>query len=111
MGGAQALPLKTSRTMEITLQTICQYATNKVRAAKSAEMREKYGNNTIVLFESETHYMAYDASAEDLSRATGIYLNNIDGMITGWFPKKADTTYFPKCIREGYKIAILDANM
>lgn len=97
--------------MEISIQDICQNATLKVRAAKSAEMREKYGNNTIVLFQSETQYMAYDASAEDLSKATGIYLNKIDGITSGWFPKKSDAIYFPRCIREGFKIAILDANI
>lgn len=97
--------------MEITLQTICQFATGKVRMAKDAEYREKYGENTIVLFESETTYTCYDISASKVSKSTGIYLNNIDGIISGHFPKRCEDTYFPKLIRDGYKIAILNGNI
>ena len=92
--------------MEISLQTICQYATNKVRQAKSAEMRNKYGKNTIVLFSNGHYYMAYDESAEALANAAGIYLNNIDGMITCHFPISSEPIVFARCVKEGYKIAI-----
>lgn len=94
--------------MEVQIQDICQFATMKVRAAKSEEIREKHGNNTIVLFVTGTWYKAFNESAEALTQATGITLSRYAGLRYAEFPKRAEDIYFARCVREGYKICILE---
>lgn len=78
------------------------------RAAKSSEMREKYGKNTIVLFDRGDRLVAYNESAEALANATGLTAESISGIITAEYPKEKDYVFFPRCVREGYKIAIIE---
>lgn len=94
--------------MEKTLKALQQACTGKERTARNKEIREKYGNKTILLFKSETNYLAYDTSAEDLTNITGAIINNIDGLITSHFPTRCADVYFTRIVREGYKICIIE---
>lgn len=95
-------------TQEINIQTIAQYANIMVRAEKANDFRTKYGENTIVLFEVGNTYEAYNESAEalhDICKLALIYFGNI---ATADFKKESDFWVFPKMVREGYKLCIID---
>lgn len=80
----------------------------KIRAAKAAELREKYGNNTIVLFAVGDSYEAYNDSAEalhDICKQPLFFMGNISSTD---FRKKCADWIYPKMIKEGYKICILE---
>lgn len=97
--------------MEISIQDICQFATQKTKEAKSEEYREKYGQSTIVLFRVGDFWEAYGECAADLARATGVTLSIQNGMKLAAFPKRSEDVYFPKLVREGFKVALVDENI
>lgn len=78
------------------------------RLMKSNDYREKYGTNTIVLYELGAQCKAYGACAADLARATGVTLDHRNGIDTVTFPKTSEDIYLPRLVREGYKVAILE---
>lgn len=106
--GAKAPAIKSKKTMEVQIQDICQFATMKVQAAKNQDIRDNHGSNTIVLFTTGNYYRAYEESADALTQATGIYLDRRAGIRFAEFPKKAEDTYFARCVRAGYKLCIID---
>ncbi len=79
----------------------------KVRAAKSEEYRQKYGTNTIVLYELGTWCKAYGQSATEIAKATGRTIDHQGGIDIVTFPKTSEDIYLPRLVREGYKIAII----
>lgn len=94
--------------MEINIQTMAQHAKAMVRAEREKNLREKYGNNTIVLFTAGNYYVTYGESAHDLAQNTGIALTNLNNIWTAEFPTRADYVFFPRCIREGFKFRIIE---
>lgn len=94
--------------MEISIQTICQFATERVRAAKSEEFRAKYGDNTIILHELSYSYQAFDDDAKKLEEHTNCKAYQFAGLTIAEFTKKNAVAIFPRLVRLGYKIAILN---
>lgn len=97
-----------AKFVEMNIQEIAQTAGMKIRAAKAAEQREKYGNNTIVLFAVGDSYEAYNESAEvlhDICNQPLYYQGNISSTD---FRTTCSDWIFPKMIKEGYKICIFD---
>lgn len=77
------------------------------RAAKSEEYKQKYGRNTIVLYEIGTQCFAYGQSATEIANATGRTIDHQDDTDIVTFPKTSEDIYLPRLVREGYKIAII----
>lgn len=94
--------------MTIDLRTIKPSDIMKVRAEQSADYRKKYGNSTIVLFHQGGCYLGYGQNADDLSKATGLTVQFRNGRQFAEFPEKSSDIYFPRCVREGFKIAIIE---
>lgn len=97
--------------MEISIQDICQFATQKTKEAKSEEYREKYGQNTIVLFRVGDFWEAYGECAADLARATGVTITIQNGIRTAAYPKRIEDNYLPRIVREGFKVVLIDENI
>lgn len=94
--------------LEMNIQDIVQTANMKIRAAKAAEQREKFGNNTIVLFAVGDSYEAYNESAEalhDICKQPLFYQGNISSTD---FRTTCSDWIFPKMIKEGYKFCIFE---
>lgn len=97
-----------AKVLELNIQEIAQTAGMKIRAAKAAEQREKYGNNTIVLFAVGDRYEAYDESAEalhDICNQPLFFMGNISSTD---FRKECTDWIYPKMIREGYKLCVFE---
>lgn len=97
-----------AKVLEMNIQDIVQTANMKIRAAKAAELREKYGNNTIVLFAVGDSYEAYDESAEalhDICKQPLFYQGSISSTD---FRKTCTDWIYPKMIREGYKLCVFE---
>lgn len=94
--------------MKAIIRNISSTATQQARAAKSEEYKQKYGRNTIVLYELGTQCKAYGQSATEIARATGITTDHQEGIDIVTFPKTSEDIYLPRLVREGYKIAILE---
>lgn len=97
-----------AKVLEMNIQEIAQTAGMKIRAAKAAEQREKYGNNTIVLFAVGDSYEAYNESAEalhDICNQPLYYQGNISNT---YFRSTCTDWIYPKMIKEGYKICIFE---
>ena len=94
--------------MEISIQKICQFATERVRAAKSEELRAKYGDNTIILHELSYYYQAFDDDAKKLEELTNCKAYQFAGLTIAEFTKKNADIIFPRLVRNGYKLAIIE---
>lgn len=97
---------KIAKALEMNIQDIVQTANLKIRAAKAAEAREKYGNNTIVLFEVGDYYEAYEESAEALHEICKQILFFNNPISSTEFRKECSDWIFPKMIKADYKICI-----
>ena len=98
----------TAKVLEMNIQDIVQTANMKIRAAKAAEAREKYGNNTIVLFEVGDYYEAYNESAETLHEICKQILYFNGNISSTEFRKECTDWIFPKMIKNDYKLVIFD---
>lgn len=97
-----------AKVLELNIQEIAQTAGMKIRAAKAAELREKYGNNTIVLFAVGDRYEAYDESAEalhDICKQPLFYQGSISSTD---FRKTCTDWIYPKMIKNGYKLCVFE---
>lgn len=94
--------------MEISIQGIAQHANVMIRANKTEEVRKNHGENTIVLFEVGDFMETYGQSAVDMARTLGLTLTHSGNIKVSAYPSKANDTYFPKLVREGYKLCIYD---
>ena len=94
--------------MEISIQTICQYATVKVRAAKSDELRLKYGDSTLILWRCGNYYIAYNDCANIIGRILDIRVDDNHGTNYIEIAKDAHFWVFPRLVRNGYRIAITE---
>lgn len=92
--------------MVITIQDICQFATRKVMAAKSEELHQKYGDNTIVLFEDSYKYTAYNKDAEIIAEHCDVLTSFFAEVPAAEFRRDKADIIFPRLVRLGYKIAI-----
>lgn len=77
------------------------------RLMKSNDYREKYGLNTIVLYELGAQCTAYGQSATEIAKATGRTIDHQKGIDIVTFPKTSEDIYLPRLVREGYKIVII----
>lgn len=77
------------------------------RRKKADEIRNKYGDNTIVLFEVGDFYETYGEGAQQMAKAIGVTLRMVDRVKNAAFPVKAEHTYFPRLVREGFKLCIM----
>lgn len=94
--------------MEISIQTIAQHANRMVRAERANDFRAKYGDNTIVLFKVGDFYTTYGEGARQMAQAIGVTLRILSDIEEAAFPIKAEATYFPRLVREGYKLCIIE---
>lgn len=94
--------------MEISIQDIVQHAGLQVRAVTSSDIIAKHGNNTIVLFQIGNQYEAYNESAEQLHTICEFPIIHHGNITTLEFNQDCDFWVFPKMIREGYKICVME---
>lgn len=92
--------------MIVSIQDISQAAKRKVMAAKSEELHEKYGDNTIVLFEDSYKYTAYNKDAEIIAEQFNVLTSFFAEVPTAEFRRDKADIIFPRLVRLGYKIAI-----
>lgn len=72
------------------------------------QMREKYGDHTVVLFRAGDFYKVYDDDATTVSRVTGLSVAIVDGVRCVQFPRHGLDVYLPMMVRRGHRIAITD---
>lgn len=94
--------------MEISIQDIAHHANVITRANKAEEVRKNHGENTIVLFEVGDFMETYGESAVDMARTLGLTLTYSGNITVSAYPSKANDTYFPKLVREGYKLCVYE---
>lgn len=95
-----------ARSMEKDIETTETYAQ---RRRTTQEYQQKYGENTIVLFDLGEHYESYDQSAMLIEKAckdNKLAYHNEHYVYS--ISKREEDIIFPKIIREGNKIAILE---
>ena len=79
-----------------------------VRAQKAEDIRTKSGENTIVLFGIGNTYEAYNESAEELHTICKFPIIHFGKIAHLDFKKDCDFWVFPKMVREGFKICIIE---
>lgn len=94
--------------MEVYISQKHADPTIKVLATKCEEYRTKYGNNTLVLLSVANTYECYNETAEELHKFCKfpiIYYGDIPFVD---FKKECDIWVFPKLVREGFKLCIIE---
>lgn len=94
--------------MTISIQDIAQHANKMVRAQRTEEFIKEHGNCTIVLFRTGNYLVAYEACAIVLGEILKRYPSIENGITTIEFSTRDRDIIFPRVIKRGYKIAILD---
>lgn len=94
--------------MEIKFQEIVQHAGMQERAVKAKEIIAKYGESTIVLFEVGDTYETYNENAEEVHTECKFPLNHYGNIAHLDFPKSCSNWVFPKMVRAGFKICIME---
>lgn len=94
--------------MEISIQDTVQHAGLQVRAVKASEIIAKHGINTIVLFEIGNTYEAYNENAEQLHTICKFPIIHYGNLATLDFKKDCESWVFPKMIRAGFKLCIME---
>lgn len=74
------------------------------------EVKAKYSDAMILMRRGEW-YDTYRDDAKACAKVLGITLCHIGGVECAGFPKKGLDVYLPKLVRNGYRIAIVDAEM
>lgn len=80
----------------------------RAREEQSENYRIKHGSSTLVLFHIGTWYLAYGQNAIDLSKVTNLTLQHRNGRDFVEFAERQSDIYFPRCVSEGFKIAIFE---
>lgn len=99
---------KIMEAIKIDIQTINHQANLMIRAQKSEDIRTKSGSNTIVLFAVGNTYEAYNESAEQLHTICKFPIIHYGNIPTLDFKKNCDAWVFPKMVREGFKLCIIE---
>lgn len=94
--------------IKIDIQTIVQHANLMIRAQRADDIRKKNGSNTIVLFVIGNYYEAYNESAEQLHTICKFPIIHYGNIPTLDFKKDCDAWVFPKMVREGFKLCIIE---
>lgn len=94
--------------MIIELRKYAPASIMKAREEQSVNYRQKYGSCTLVLFHIGAWYLAYGQNAIDLTEVTNMTLQKRNGRVFAEFPERLSDIYFPRCVREGFKIAIFE---
>lgn len=76
------------------------------RVKEATELINKSGSSTLVMFQENGFLRAYGFSAVVIAEIAGTPIEAKGGTRTTEFPEHCGDTYFPKIIKEGYKIAI-----
>lgn len=95
-------------TISINSQTIAHNFDIEGRAQKSEDIRTKHGDNTIVLFVRDGFYEAFEESAKSLHVICHARLISCGNIIYTYFKKDSDFWVFPKMIRKGFKLCIIE---
>lgn len=90
------------------LQTQSELGAMMVKEAQDREERVKHGASTIVLHEVGEYYQAYGESAADLGRYAGVGLMQRASIIYAEFPQRWEAMIFPKMVKKGYKLMIVE---
>lgn len=96
--------------MASKIKTISLFDSIRIRASKTDEIRNKNGNNTIVLFQVGDNYEAYEECAEAIHDICGTPLIYQGNTAFTDFKTECDFWIFPKMIREHYKLCIIEQN-
>lgn len=78
-----------------------------LKANKAAEIISKNGASTIVLFESERYFETFNDNAEQIHKFCKFQIIHYGKIAHLDFKKECSNWVFPKMIREGYKICIM----
>jgi len=87
--------------------TIAIRQTDEQRNRQTKIMCEKFGNNTVTIYDNNAQCIAYGTSARAIQESCGIALNDtkVESVL---FPHSALDFYLPKLIRDGHKVVLLD---
>lgn len=94
--------------MEAIIQDIFEHGTMQMRATQASDIMLKHGANTIVLFHIGNTYETYNDNAEQVHKVCKfpiIYYGKIAHLD---FKDSCDFWVFPKMVREGFKICIIE---
>lgn len=94
--------------MIVAMNTSGQQTTATIREAKAAEIKSRHGKCTIVLYLDGDTYKAYGESASQIKKVVPVTMQRENGIWETEFAKRCEDTYFPKFIRERYKICIVN---
>ena len=94
--------------MTIELRNYNPASIMRARAEQSVNYRQKHGSSTLVLFHIGASYLAYGQNAIDLTKVTNLTLQHRNGRDFAEFPERTSDIYFPRCVRQGFKIAIFE---
>lgn len=90
------------------LATFNQATCLRQRATKDDEMRKSYSDKTIIVHDNREQIKAYGRSAEILGECTGTRVETEHNV--KYLELRSDKTciIYPRCIRQGYKIVIIE---
>ena len=80
----------------------------RAREEQSVNYRTTHGNSTLVLFHIGAWFLAYGKNARDITEVTNLTLEHRNGRDFTEFPERKSDMYFPRLVRNGYKIAIFE---
>ena len=80
----------------------------RAREEQSVNYRMKHGNSTLVLFHIGAWFLAYGQNARDITEVTNLTLEHRNGRDFAEFPESKSDIYFPRFVREGFKIVIFE---
>lgn len=95
-------------TININSQTTAHNFDIEGRAQKSEDIRTNHGDNTIVLFVRDQFYEAVGESAKSLHEICHARLISCGNITYTYFKKECDFWVFPKMIRKGFKLCIIE---
>ena len=97
--------------MEIAITTLTEFGKDKIRATKEQEMRVKHVSSTLVLFEIGNYYVMYGESARAAAEVLNTETHERNREDIFEIPTRLDYMYFPKLVKRGYKMVIIDNDL
>lgn len=92
--------------MEVTLTPQEPARQVRARIRRADEIVKRHGKSTLNLFKVNDHYETYGRDAVYISQITGVRLNTRFKIDMIEFTLTAADIYFPKIVREGFKICV-----
>ena len=93
--------------MEISITTLSEFGKDKIRATKEQELRTDHGSSILVLFEIGNYFVMYGESARAAAEVLNTETHERNREEIFEIPTRLDYMYFPKLVKRGYKMVII----